>query len=1120
MSAPTFETLSAELTQALSKRRGIPPRATARCTLGRDKVMVLVEYPLKEDDGKKLATRTLDWLEKRLRQQFDMTGLPVEIADLSETAEEVAVQLYLKHLNASKPFTMRSFTWKVEDGFADLFGQPGSDETEPYLSGVSSDLSTDLYVEKDLDLTSDSEESAIFAIDSATDLYADLSEGISQTAQQSDSDLLEFLVPDEAPVVASSELDLPTVDLPIASDLGDDRSLDFFDLNAEDPDPKPAANLSLESEDAVADEDPVGKESERAADELIVNASATAEVAKDIRDDSAESTEVEDSIEMTAFAEERIEDNPSSSERIEGLASEESGFENPTFASLESTGIWSESLAGEEIEPIATETEGLAFEDLALEELAFEDLTSQEVEPANAETEDLAFEDFISDVSEEIESENLTSEESELETIESEGSDLENLEFEDSTFESTESERSILESSDPENLAFEELSSKSSAFEGLSSEASTLEELLPGSSALEESEPEDLTAEDSAPEDLSSEDLTLEDPTTNTSAFEKPALEDREFVLEDLVPEELASEELIVKEAPVEESAQEIEASELDSSLADGSVVEEQPIPFEYDESEALPNVYEVAADSGDYADTDDATEAYNDSGYEGAGYEDYEDDGYEDEEYEDEEYEDEEYEDGDSVYSLSGDRTQSTVQADEDIAPVGEEEVQWQREQWAQQSRTSPWVFVGLFGFLVAGILGFVLTRPCTVGRCDRLETARIESDEALDQLQLDTSADNIEASQRKLRRSIRRLKPIPVWSTYHDEAQAAIPAYERQLNALDLVSAAQSKAYSAAVQSQDPPHSVSTWKEIAAQWREATAALAAVPDDSPVHELAQTKLTEYRASLSTILVRVETESRAEVSIRQAQQSASQATQQADIAESAEAWEAAAAGWETAVENLRQIPQGTQAYAEAQQMLPDYEQQLEEVRNQAEEERSASELLSEAKQKAAEAQRAESDSLWTLAIENWNTALLNLESVNKDTSAHSEVDALLAQYTKSWNDAGKTQEISFRFQTVEPSFFLVCGVSTVQVCTYAIREGGVRVDLFEGYDEIINQSITPPNQRAETVASEQLIAQSNQLLQQITQLSQQAQIPVVLHNSSGEFLARYRPELDGFVRQ
>ncbi len=1059
MSAPTFETLSAELTQALSERRGIPPHTTARCTLGRDKVMVLVEYPSKKDDGKKLATRTLDWLEKRLRQQFDMSGLPVEIADLSETAEEVAVQLYLKHLNASKPFTMRSFTWKVEDGFADLFGQPASSQPE-------SPSSSDIYIEKDLDKTFGPEPENS-AVDSATDLYADLSEGIPQTARQSNDNLLAFLVPGEAPVAASSELNLPAADLPATND-PNDRSLDFFDLDEKDTVPEPTADLfelslTLEPDNTLAaevvDKELVTEElfdaekdsvensiedsvdSELATDKLAVNEQKTIEEAtEDIRDDStelsrfSEFSEVEEFIEVNDFGE-HIEDSLLSSEPVAGSALETSESEDLVFEDLESEDAWLEDLTSEEVEPASTESEALTFEDLAAEEI---------------ETEDLTLEDLT--VEERPSKDSMTGE---------------------SAFEGPAPEVSA-----PEVSAFEV-----PAFEG--SESETLM-------------PEDPTVE-------ASTSKTPVDPT-----IEEP--EDREFVLEDLVPEELGLEEVTVRETPMEEAA----TGGVETSKTDAPVVDEQPIPFEYDEAEALPNVYAALADSNS-ADTDEGftTEAYNDEGYEDESYEDYENDDCEDRDYEDEEDLDE-----DSAYYLEGDRTQPDSQIDEDIAPIEEEEVQWQREQWTQQSRTSPWLFVGLFGFLVAGVLGFVLSRPCTVGQCDRLETARTESDEALEQLRLETSADNIEAAQQKLQRSIRRLRPIPVWSSYRDEAQAAIPIYEQQLNALDLVSEAQSTAYSAAVQSQDPPHSVSTWKEIAAQWREATTALAAVPDDSPVYELAQTKLAEYRANLSTILVRVETESRAEVSLRQAQQSASQATQQAEIAASVEAWQAAAAGWETAVENLRQIPQGTQAYVEAQEMLPEFEQKLEEVRDQAEEERNASDRLSEAKQKAAEAQRAESDSLWTLAIENWNAALLDLESVGKDTSAHSEVDGLLAQYTKLWNDAGKNQEISFRFQTVEPSFFLVCGVSTVQVCTYAIKEGGVRVDLFEGYDEVINQSITPPNQRVETIADEQLVTQSNQLLQQITQLSQQAQIPVVLHDSSGEFLARYRPELDGFVRQ
>ena len=77
-----------------------------------------------------------------------------------------------------------------------------------------------------------------------------------------------------------------------------------------------------------------------------------------------------------------------------------------------------------------------------------------------------------------------------------------------------------------------------------------------------------------------------------------------------------------------------------------------------------------------------------------------------------------------------------------------------------------------------------------------------------------------------------------------------------------------------------------------------------------------------------------------------------------------------------------------------------------------------------------------------------------------------------------------------------------------------------MRLDLFEGYDAVINESITPPPQRTGLDSDAQLVSQSNRLLQQVTLLSTQSQVPVELYDAEGQFLARYRPDLDGFVRQ
>ena len=186
-------------------------------------------------------------------------------------------------------------------------------------------------------------------------------------------------------------------------------------------------------------------------------------------------------------------------------------------------------------------------------------------------------------------------------------------------------------------------------------------------------------------------------------------------------------------------------------------------------------------------------------------------------------------------------------------------------------------------------------------------------------------------------------------------------LPEYENQVQALTYVATAQETAYSAAVSSQDPPHPVSTWQKIADDWLKAAEMLEKVPNDSAVRELADNKLIEYRANRATILVRIDAESKAEVSLRQAMQAASLGTQQAENATSVEAWETALASWEQVVDNLSQIPQGTNAHAEAQKLLPEYLKKLDEVRNRTERERSASELLSQAKQLAADAQKSRS---------------------------------------------------------------------------------------------------------------------------------------------------------------
>ena len=444
---------------------------------------------------------------------------------------------------------------------------------------------------------------------------------------------------------------------------------------------------------------------------------------------------------------------------------------------------------------------------------------------------------------------------------------------------------------------------------------------------------------------------------------------------------------------------------------------------------------------------------------------------------------------------------------------------MQAQREQWQQQTKGNPWFFVGAASFFVAGILGFVLTRPCSFGACPRIETAQAEGERALADLTLGADLKAVTAAKEQLNGAVRSLQPIPFWSPHRSRAQAVLPEFESQLSALDRVTMAQEQAYQAALASQNPPHSAAKWKDIARQWREAIATLETVPENNPVRRLASSKLTEYRANLSTVKVRIDAEAKAEENLSGAQQAATIATATAKQANALEDWEAALESWELAVDRIDRIPQGTLAYKEAQALQIDYRKEMELVRDRTLQERNASKNLSKAKQLASDAERVESENQWTIAVQTWKAAIRQIEELTPGTTAHTAAQSLAGLYQKSLKEAENNRQVSLRFQPVEPSFYAACGATATQKCTYSVSSGNVRLNLFQDYDRAINQSITPPDERSEIDIDSGVVTQSNQLLKEITLLSTQAQVPIELYDAKGEFLARYKPDLNGFVK-
>lgn len=1201
MSALTFDTLSTELTQALSSQNDTPPQTTARCTLSREKVMVLVEYPLDSAKAERKAAQTLDWLEQHLREQFDITGLPEEMADVSEDDDEIAVQLYLKHLSESKPFRMRSFTWKVDDGFSELFGESGAIAIDPspesdsleaidlenvtleentvtengavtndtIEASVANSIDNLLLPEPNFPVELPEDEEALILseleeehlnldieteLDSALELDDDLSKGLGNgipnvpdfSASGADLDAAlsegvsfdpvvlptspaEFSLPGgDAIEVSSSELELPTVDLPESTTPTTDAvSSDFFTFDTESDSTVEKSQPSLAETDFSA----VFVSPE---ENLALETLATNDREDNLFDVSTftqpDETKSEKEMEIDTEQTTPIESEEQTPDELDELELEELEPREPTNIIVEQDDViyleHEEEREEDHEQEIQTEINSLeseeaevedslttALPDLALtddenilQDLLLQDAVDEEVLPEEPFPEDVLPEERFP--AELLDGEYLT----EIEPVEStlpEGTDIEALfldeALDDATLEDAEIDESLTE--DVTLLIPEELIEKPTEgpIEGPTEEGEELPAIATEPFSLEndafEEAAEAAPVTDTFVEEFASEISTDIEPEVDPEISALPSKTDKEIDLADALDlSALAAGYGLSDLSDVDSEDEQFQDEQFQDGAFENEYAQDQLV---LEDEEA-----ETTTDGDYYLDSE------SDTADDLADNEDVE---YE---YDSEEYDSEEYRD-DPNYYLDGETVDDTAYEGDDVALIDEGEVQRQREQWQQQqSNGKPWLLFGTLGLVVVGALGYVLSRPCVFTQCDRIQTAQIKGDEAISNLRADASLNDVKASQGELRHAIRMLQPIPAWSSYHDEVEEILPEYEYQIESLDLVVKAQETAYEAAVMSQDPPHPVSKWQKIADKWRLAITALAEVPTDSPVRNLADDKLVEYRANLSNIVLRKETESLAEVSLRQAQQASTQATQAVETAQSLEDWQNALGFWENAITNLRQIPQGTEAYATAQGLLPEYDKAYQEVRERAERERSADVSLTRAKEFAADAQRAKTDAEWTLSVERWNSAIYQLNDVLKDSIAHSEVEALLSRYNSELVKAQESQQVALSFQPVEPSFYFVCGVDGSQRCTYSVQNDSVRVDIFEGYDAVIGQSITPPTQRGSVTPDPNFVNSGNELLQQITLLSTQAQLPVELYNAKGQFMARYKPELDGFVKE
>jgi hypothetical protein len=434
----------------------------------------------------------------------------------------------------------------------------------------------------------------------------------------------------------------------------------------------------------------------------------------------------------------------------------------------------------------------------------------------------------------------------------------------------------------------------------------------------------------------------------------------------------------------------------------------------------------------------------------------------------------------------------------------------QWLRDYWSY----------GVAGLILvgSGLFAVALTRPCVVGRCERIEQAQTHYEKAETTLAIDPSVADLETAQAHLQNAINRLAPIPSWSGAHGSAQADLQRYRQEIQAVRAILQAQATAARAADLSQNPPHTVERWVNIHLLWQQAVHQLETVPEASPAYDYAQKKRSEYRANHSAIGRRIVAEEEAEANFNTAIQTGLLAQQRMETANSLAGWQLATKEWQAAIKGLSLIPQGTLIYDQAQAQMQEYQQHLHRTTNQGHLESVSAHNYDQAIRAARAAAAYEAKGQWSLAVNHWQRAVASAQQIPAGTILVEEGALLLETYEPALLNAQSRLRSAVAIQTLTTTLGSLCSEANGS-CTVREDPTQVQVTLASQYAEPLRRALTPPTADGTVTFTQELSSQTQSLIEQVVTLSHQVNRQVAIYDSYGSFVARYRPDLGGFVR-
>lgn len=415
-----------------------------------------------------------------------------------------------------------------------------------------------------------------------------------------------------------------------------------------------------------------------------------------------------------------------------------------------------------------------------------------------------------------------------------------------------------------------------------------------------------------------------------------------------------------------------------------------------------------------------------------------------------------------------------------------------------------------GVALFLLAAIV-YPLSRPCVLGTCKEMKTAKQLSAEAAKTLDQAKSVTAPAQAQNQLAQAQKLLKTIPFWSFYYHEAQELLGTYQTQSERLDDVIEIQKKATKAAQRSQNPPHSVKIWQEVQVLWREAIAQIEQLPEDSQLYPWRERKLKEYRANLAAINKRVKSEQLAESKLRAAKGAAQIAQARQGVAQSLESWQQVYATWQTAIQALQQVPKGTVAYQETQPLLDSYRVQLAQAQERKTSEEISASSYNQALRYAGSAKIAEQRNQWSQAVAYWRQALANAQQVPNGTNYHNQALPLRESYSSALQEAQVKLQVAVALQKARADLRKTCS-GKPKVCDYTVTNDMMTVYITPEYQKTVRQTAIAADRKKDNKSRRSVNNHIKTLQTALEAISNNANIPIQVYDPNGSQIGSHNP--------